>query len=63
LKNTQTNVRINEGFSEEIKEFHRNKVAERAKAEGREASFQLTIDDIYAVSLGHIVGRPDYGNF
>ena len=53
----------NLALSDEIKEFHRRKVAERAKAEGRDASFQLTIDDIYAVSLGHIVGRPDYGNF
>ncbi len=53
----------NLALSDEIKEFHRKKIKERAKAENREASFQFTIDDIYAVSLGHIVGRPDYGNF
>ncbi|MCM1043202.1 MAG: methylaspartate mutase subunit E, partial [Corallococcus sp.] len=48
------------GFSDEIKEFHKKKIAERAAAEGREVSFQLTIDDIYAVSTGHVVGRPVY---
>ncbi len=50
----------NLAFTDEIKEFHKKKIEERAKAEGRTASFQLTIDDIYAVSLGHIVGRPSY---
>ena len=34
------------GFSEEIKEFHRKKISERALTEGRKVSFQLTIDDI-----------------
>ena len=48
------------GFSEEIKAFHKKKIEERAAAENREVSFQLTIDDIYAVSTGHIVGRPSY---
>jgi methylaspartate mutase epsilon subunit len=50
----------NLAFTDEIKEFHKNKIEERAKAEGRPVSFQFTIDDIYAVSLGHIVGRPSY---
>ena len=53
----------NLAFTDEIKNFHKQKIEERAKAENRPASFQLTIDDIYAVSLGHIVGRPDYGEF
>lgn len=48
------------GFSDEIKAFHKKKIEERAAAENREVSFQLTIDDIYAVSTGHIVGRPSY---
>ena len=48
------------GFSEEIKAFHRAKIAERAKSEGRPVTFQLTIDDIYAVSNGHLVGHPSY---
>lgn len=47
-------------FTEEIKEFHRQKIANRAAKEGREVTFQLTIDDIYAVSMGHLIGRPVY---
>ena len=50
------------GFSEEIKEFHRQKISERAATEGRKVSFQLTIDDIYAVSMGHLIGRPSYND-
>ena len=53
----------NLAFTDEIKEFHRKKIEERAKAEGRPASFQFTIDDIYAVSVGHLVGRKSYGEF
>ncbi len=48
----------NLGFSEEIKEFHRKKIAKRAKKEGREVSFQLTVDDVYSVSKGKLIGRP-----
>jgi methylaspartate mutase epsilon subunit len=48
----------NLGMTEEIKEFHRNKLNERAKAEGRPISFQMTVDDIYAVSTGNLIGRP-----
>ena len=50
------------GFSDEIKEFHRKKISERAATEGRKVSFQLTIDDIYAVSTGHLIGRPSYND-
>lgn len=53
----------NLAFTDEIKQFHKSKIEERAKAENRPVSFQFTIDDIYAVSLGHIVGRPTYGEF
>ena len=53
----------NLAFTDEIKDFHRQKIEERAKAEGRPVSFQFTIDDIYAVSVGHLVGRPSYGEF
>lgn len=45
-------------FSEELKNVHRSKLDERAKAEGRDVSFQMVIDDIYAVSKGRLVGRP-----
>ena len=50
----------NLGFTEEIKDFHRAKIAERAAVEGRPVSFQLTIDDVYAVSSGHLVGHPSF---
>ncbi len=48
----------NLGFSEEIKEFHHKKIAERAKSENRAISFQLTVDDVYSVSKGKLIGRP-----
>lgn len=61
-RDNEGNIRIldfgNLAFTDEIKEFHRKKIEERAKAEGREISFQLTVDDIYAVSQGELIGRP-----
>ncbi|WP_434133531.1 methylaspartate mutase subunit E [Sporomusa sphaeroides] len=45
-------------FTPDIVAFHQDKIAERAKAEGRAASFQMVIDDIYAISKGRLVGRP-----
>ncbi|MBR3865735.1 MAG: methylaspartate mutase subunit E, partial [Clostridia bacterium] len=47
-------------FSQEIRDFHREKIEERAKAENREASFQMVIDDVYAIGKGRLVGRPKY---
>jgi methylaspartate mutase epsilon subunit len=49
----------NIGFSEEIKDFHKKKISERAKLENREVSFQLTVDDVYAVSNGKLIGKPN----
>lgn len=45
-------------FNEHLKEFHRKKLKDRADTERRDVSFQMVIDDIYAVSKGHLVGRP-----
>lgn len=45
-------------LSRDILDFHREKLAARAKEEKREVSFQMMIDDIYAVSKGMLVGRP-----
>jgi len=45
-------------FTQDIIDFHRGKMDERAKFEGRSASFQMVIDDIYAISGGRLVGRP-----
>jgi methylaspartate mutase epsilon subunit len=48
----------NLGFDEDIKAFHQSKIKERARTEGRDANFQLTVDDINAVSHGRLIGRP-----
>ncbi len=48
-------------FTQDIIDFHQEKIAERAGKEGREVSFQMSIDDIYAISKSRLVGRPkDY---
>lgn len=45
-------------FTEELKNYNKQKMEERAKYEGRDISFNMTIDDIYAVSRGVLIGRP-----
>jgi methylaspartate mutase epsilon subunit len=45
-------------LSPEIKDFHRQKIDERARNERRTAGFQMVTDDIYAISKGMLVGRP-----
>jgi methylaspartate mutase epsilon subunit len=62
-------ARDNEGFirlfakgnlplSDDIIAFHKERLAERAKAEGRTVSFQMVSDDIYAISKSNLIGRP-----
>jgi methylaspartate mutase epsilon subunit len=38
--------------------FHRDKIAERSRAEGREASFRMVVDDVNAISASKLIGRP-----
>ncbi|MBP3645804.1 MAG: methylaspartate mutase subunit E [Clostridia bacterium] len=45
-------------FSKELKDFHIAKIEERAAYEKRKASFQMVIDDVYAIGKGYLVGRP-----
>jgi len=45
-------------FSQSLLDFHKDKIEERAKAENRKASFQMVIDDVYAIGKGRLVGRP-----
>ncbi len=45
-------------FTEELKAFHRQKLEERAAFEKRTVSFQMVIDDVYAIGKGFLVGRP-----
>lgn len=47
-------------FSKELIDFHKEKIEERANAEKRKASFQMVIDDVYAIGKGFLVGRPKY---
>ncbi|MFW5865030.1 MAG: methylaspartate mutase subunit E [Candidatus Izemoplasmataceae bacterium] len=56
------NIRVlefgNLAFSDDIKAIHKEALKERAKLENRKVSFQMTIDDVYAVSQGILVGKP-----
>ena len=45
-------------FSPAIVDFHKQKLAERAAFEKRPVSFQMVIDDVYAIGKGFLVGRP-----
>ena len=47
-------------FTQDLKDFHAAKIDERAKAENRKASFQMVVDDVYAIGKGRLVGRPKY---
>ncbi|MBQ2061240.1 MAG: methylaspartate mutase subunit E [Oscillospiraceae bacterium] len=47
-------------FTQDLKDFHAAKINERAQAEHRAASFQMVIDDVYAIGKGRLVGRPRY---
>ena len=45
-------------FTPDLTDFHRQKLEERAKQEKRTVSFQMVIDDVYAIGKGFLVGRP-----
>ncbi|MGM9638253.1 MAG: methylaspartate mutase subunit E [Butyricicoccaceae bacterium] len=45
-------------FTNDLKAFHHDKLAERAAVEKRDVSFQMVIDDVYAIGRGRLVGRP-----
>lgn len=44
-------------FPEEVKQFHREKVAEREKAEGAKADYEMTVRDFWAFSKGQLIGK------
>lgn len=46
-------------FTDEIKAFNKAELQKRADFEGREISFQMTVDDIFAVGRGTLIGRPE----
>jgi methylaspartate mutase epsilon subunit len=45
---------------EEIKDFHRQKIAEREKLEGRKADYHTAVRDLWSLSKGKIVGIPPF---
>ena len=45
-------------FTQDLKDFHRKKLEERGIFEKRPVSFQMVIDDVYAIGKGFLVGRP-----
>lgn len=45
-------------LSEDIKDFHRAKVAERAAAENREIDYYVSLEDFWAISKGSLIGKP-----
>lgn len=46
-------------FTKDLLDFNRSKLEERAKFENREVGFQMTVDDIFAVGKGKLIGRPE----
>ena len=45
-------------FTKDLKDFHRKKLEERGAFENRPVSFQMVVDDVYAIGKGFLVGRP-----
>jgi len=45
-------------LSKELLDFNASMIGQRALSEKRNASFQMVIDDVYAISKGRLVGRP-----
>lgn len=43
-------------FSKDLIDFNRGKLEERAKLENRKVDFQLTVDDVFAVGKGKLIG-------
>lgn len=43
---------------DDVMAYHKEKIAERAKAEHRAPVFQMVVDDIYAISKSKLIGRP-----
>lgn len=62
VRDNEGAVRIFEAGSvplpEDVLTYHRDRIAERAKAEGRAPAFQMVVDDIYAISKSKLIGRP-----
>lgn len=49
-------------FTKDIKDINRSKLERRGRDENREVGFQMTVDDIFAVGFGKLIGRPNQTN-
>ncbi len=45
---------------EDIKEFHREKIAERERIEGKKVDYYTAVRDLWSLSKGKMVGLPPY---
>jgi len=45
-------------LSKDLLDFHAERIEQRAGSEKRKASFQMVIDDVYAIGKGRLVGKP-----
>ncbi len=45
---------------DEVKEFHREKIAEREQIEGRKIDYNTAVHDLWSFSRGKLVGLPPY---
>lgn len=46
-------------FTQDLIDFNKEKLTERGKFEKRDVTFQMTVDDIFAVGKGKLIGRPE----
>lgn len=46
-------------FTKELIDFNKSRLEERGRVESREVGFQMTVDDIFAVGKGKLIGRPE----
>jgi methylaspartate mutase epsilon subunit len=42
---------------EEVKEFHREKLSQREKKEGRKMDYEVYVQDFWAFNKGQLIGR------
>ena len=46
-------------FTQDLIDFNKEKLMERGRFENRDVTFQMTVDDIFAVGKGNLIGRPE----
>jgi methylaspartate mutase epsilon subunit len=47
-------------FTQDIKDFHKAKVAEREQVEGKKVDYHTAVSDLFTFSKGKLVGLPPY---